>query len=164
MRTRRWRDAAIELFHTASEKVRTNSMTAIADPAFWRGRRVLLTGHTGFKGTWAALWLSRAGAHVTGLALPPSDDPAFFDLVKAGSAVDHRIADLREPAAVTKVVREARPEIVLHMAAQSLVRRAFREPVQTIATNTLGTVHLLDAIRSAEGLRAVLVVTTDKVY
>lgn len=132
--------------------------------SFWQGQRVLLTGHTGFKGGWAALWLKQAGAIVTGLALPPHVGPTLFDLAHVGGDVDHRIADLRDPEAVRAVVAAANPEVVLHFGAQALVRRGVREPVETFATNVLGTAHLLDALRSAKRLRAILVVTTDKVY
>jgi CDP-glucose 4,6-dehydratase len=125
---------------------------------------VLLTGHTGFKGTWAALWLMRSGARVTGLSLPPQGQPSFFELAKAQDGLDHRAADLRDRDAVAAIVAEARPEIVLHMAAQAIVRRAAREPIETIATNVLGTAHLLDALRTSAALRAILVVTSDKVY
>jgi CDP-glucose 4,6-dehydratase len=134
------------------------------DADFWRGRRVLLTGHTGFKGSWAALWLKRAGAKVTGLALPPDTDPALFDLAGVDGDVDHHVVDLRDRSAVAEAVAGSRPEIVIHLAAQAIVNRAVREPVETFATNVLGAVHLLDALRSASGLAAILVVTTDKVY
>lgn len=125
---------------------------------------MLLTGHTGFKGSWAALWLKRAGAVVTGLALPPDTEPALFDLAGVAADLDHRIADVRDDVAVAEIVAETRPEIVLHVAAQAIVLRAAREPVETIATNALGTAHLLDALRSSPALKAVLVLTTDKVY
>jgi len=131
---------------------------------FWRGRRVLLTGHTGFKGAWAALWLARMGARVHGLALPPGTEPNPFDILEVGSAVSSHIADIRDARAVRQAVSEARPEIVVHMAAQALVRRSYREPVETFATNVTGTLHLLDALRDSDDLQAVLVVTSDKVY
>ncbi len=139
-------------------------MNAVLDPALWRHRRVLLTGHTGFKGTWAALWLKQAGAVVTGVALPADTEPAFFEVAGAAGDVDHRIADLRDRDAVAGIVAACRPEIVLHMAAQAIVRRAARDPVSTVATNVLGTAHLLEALRESPDLKAVLVVTTDKVY
>ena len=136
----------------------------LPDPAFWAGRRVLLTGHTGFKGSWAALWLARLGARVTGLALAPEGPEHHFGLARVGGALDDRRADLRDPDAVAAVVRDARPEIVLHMAAQALVRRSLRDPLGTFATNVQGTGNLLDALRAQAPGAAVLVVTSDKVY
>jgi CDP-glucose 4,6-dehydratase len=134
------------------------------NPDFWRGRRVLLTGHTGFKGSWAALWLARLGAETTGFALPPDASPALFDLARVGSDLRSRIGDLRDPAAVDAAVAAADPEIVLHFAAQPLVRRAIADPVETFATNVMGTVNLLQALRASPSLSRVLIVTSDKVY
>lgn len=134
------------------------------DPAFWRGRRVLLTGHTGFKGAWAALWLDRLGAAVSGLALAPEGEPNLYGMIGGDGLACSHIADLRDAGAVARVVAQAAPEIVIHMAAQSLVRRSVAEPVATVATNVMGTAHLLQALRDRPGLRAVLVVTSDKVY
>ena len=135
----------------------------IPDPSFWRGRRVLVTGHTGFKGGWAALWLRELGAEVTGFALPPETEPSLFAMLGAAAGASI-LGDLRDPAAVAEAVARARPEIVLHMAAQPLVRQSYAAPAETFAVNVMGTVHLLDALRRAEGLAAVLVVTSDKVY
>ena len=131
---------------------------------FWRGRRVLLTGHTGFKGAWTALWLADMGAIVTGFALAPETSPALFDQASIGDLMESRIGDLRDRAAVTDAVRDVDPEVVIHMAAQPIVRRAIADPVETIAVNVLGTAHLLDALRDAPSLSTVLVVTSDKVY
>lgn len=139
-------------------------MPRLPNPDFWRGRRVLLTGHTGFKGSWAALWLEQLGAEVTGLALDPDTDPSLFTLARVGSGVDSRIVDVRDRDGVQAVVTAAQPQVVLHLAAQPLVRRSIREPVETIAINVMGTTHLLDALRRQAGLEAVLVVTSDKVY
>ncbi len=132
--------------------------------AFWRDRRVLLTGHTGFKGAWLALWLENLGAKVFGLALPPDTEPALFALLQPMTGLTSRLADIRDPDAVAAAVAEARPSVVIHMAAQALVRRSYRLPVETLCTNVMGTAYLLDSLRGAEGLDAVLVVTTDKVY
>lgn len=130
---------------------------------FWAGKRVLLTGHTGFKGAWLAFWLERLGARVTGLALPPEAGPALYTLL-APLAVDSHTVDLRDGEGVARALEAADPELILHLAAQSLVRRSYADPVGTAATNIQGTVHLLEAARSLAGLAAMLVVTTDKVY
>jgi len=139
-------------------------MTGRLDPAFWRGRRVLLTGQTGFKGAWGALWLSRMGARVVGFALAPETEPSLYQGAGVAADIDSHIGDLRDRDEVRRVVQAADPEIVLHMAAQAIVRRAFHDPVGTVASNVLGTVHLLDALRTAPSLRVVLVITSDKVY
>ena len=135
------------------------------DQAFWRGRRVLLTGHTGFKGSWLAMWLAKMGAHVTGMALRPDTSPSLFVLagVERLLAASH-FADIRDPALTAAIVREAQPEIVLHLAAQPLVRQSYAQPVATFATNVMGTVHVLDALRGVDTARVALMVTTDKVY
>ncbi|MEL6992857.1 MAG: CDP-glucose 4,6-dehydratase, partial [Pseudomonadota bacterium] len=135
------------------------------DRAFWAGRRVLVTGHTGFKGSWLALWLADLGAQVHGLALDPNTTPNHFDLAGIGAhlAADHRV-DLRDQEATQAAIFETAPEIVFHMAAQPLVRRAHAEPVETFATNVMGTVHVLDALRRVPELVACVAITTDKVY
>lgn len=134
------------------------------DRAFWRGRRVLLTGHTGFKGAWLALWLEDLGARVFGLALPPDTEPSLFALLQPIAGLSSLMADIRDPAAVAAAVNEARPSVVIHMAAQALVRRSYRLPVETLCTNVMGTAYLLNSLRAANELQAVVVVTTDKVY
>lgn len=137
---------------------------ALPDPAFWRGKRVLLTGHTGFKGAWLAQWLQRLGARVTGLALAPATQPNLFDLAGLAQSLDSRVLDIRDAGALAAVVSEVKPEIVLHLAAQALVRESYRDPVATYASNVMGTVHLLDALRLHPGTRVAVLVTTDKVY
>ena len=134
------------------------------NPDFWSGKRVLLTGHTGFKGSWAAIWLSAMGAKVTGLALAPDQAPALFELADVGSLVESRIADLRDQAAVERALGSETFDLVLHMAAQPIVRTSIEDPVATFAANVLGTAHLLQALRSQSALQAVLVITSDKVY
>jgi CDP-glucose 4,6-dehydratase len=134
-----------------------------SDRSFWRGKRVVLTGHTGFKGAWLALWLRRLGAEVTGIALA-AEQPSLYRLVDLETTIASRTIDLRDAAAIAAAVRAARPEIVFHLAAQALVRASYREPLATFATNTMGTAHLLDALRDAPDVRVAVVVTTDKVY
>ena len=137
------------------------------DPDFWRGKRVLLTGHTGFKGAWLALWLQRLGAQVTGVALPPATEPNLFTLAQlgqAGAGIESHFCDIRSPQALAMRVRAARPEVVLHLAAQALVRPGYAAPLDTFSTNVMGTAHLLDALRGLAGVRVAVVVTTDKVY
>ena len=135
------------------------------DSSFWRGKRVLLTGHTGFKGAWAAIWLARMGAEVTGLALPPDQEPSLYELAGVDRllAAEHLI-DLRDFEAVRTAAAGGPYDLVLHMAAQPIVRAAIEDPVGTFATNVMGTAHLLQALREETMLQAVLVVTTDKVY
>jgi CDP-glucose 4,6-dehydratase len=140
------------------------ALTASVSPEFWRERRVLLTGHTGFKGGWAALWLARMGAQVTGLALAPEAGPSLFALAGISGDTVSYIADLADRDAVAHIAAAANPDVVLHLAAQALVRRAAKRPLETFSTNVLGTVHLLDALRACPSLKAVLVVTSDKVY
>lgn len=130
---------------------------------FWRGRKVLLTGHTGFKGAWLSCWLGELGAEVTGLALATETKPNMFDLVSP--RIRSVIGDVRDAELVARVVRESRPEVVIHMAAQALVRRSYRDPIETYATNVMGTVHVLEAIRKhGAEVRSVVVVTSDKCY
>lgn len=128
------------------------------------GRRVLVTGNTGFKGAWLCLWLRRLGATVAGLALDPPSQPSLFALIGRESGLAHTHGDIRDFEAVRRVVADFRPELVLHLAAQALVRPSFAEPVQTFATNVMGTVNLLEACRQTDGVRAVVNVTSDKCY
>lgn len=134
------------------------------DPAFWAGRRVFLTGHTGFKGSWLSLWLQKMEAEVTGFALEPSTNPSLFTEARVDAGMTSIIGDIRDPEALKRALVDAEPEIVIHMAAQPLVRASYDDPVGTYATNVMGTVHLLEAIRLASGVRACCIVTTDKCY
>ncbi|WP_295444567.1 CDP-glucose 4,6-dehydratase [uncultured Thiodictyon sp.] len=134
------------------------------DPGFWRGKRVLLTGHTGFKGAWLAFWLSQLGARVTGIALASVTTPNLCALAEIPCLVDSHECDIRDATALAARVAAADPEIVLHLAAQSLVRASYRDPLGTFATNVLGTANLLEALRVVCALRVVVAVTTDKVY
>jgi CDP-glucose 4,6-dehydratase len=137
-------------------------MLAAHEAGFWRGRRVLLTGHTGFKGAWMSLWLHSLGADVTGFALAPATHPNLWSVVANG--IRSIIGDVRDGAAFGAAVVSTDPEIVIHMAAQALVRESYRDPLGTFATNVMGTANLLQACRALRNLRAVLIVTSDKVY
>jgi len=128
----------------------------------YRGRRVLVTGHTGFKGSWLSAWLTQIGAHVTGFALPPATSPNHWDLL-ALPVTDIR-GDIRDLAAVQRTIHDHHPEIIFHLSAQPLVRRSYRDPLESWSTNVMGTANLLEACRDARDLRAIVVVTTDKVY
>ncbi|HUQ77868.1 MAG TPA: CDP-glucose 4,6-dehydratase [Patescibacteria group bacterium] len=133
------------------------------DDAF-RGELVFVTGHTGFKGTWLAHWLAGLGAQVTGYALDPPTDPNLFDAIDLGSRVKHVVADVRDLARLTAEVQAAEPSVIFHLAARALVRRAYAEPRDTFETNVMGTVNVLEAARACPSVRAVVIVTTDKVY
>ncbi len=146
--------------------MRAGTLRAVPiDPSFWAGRRVLLTGHTGFKGAWLSLWLQSLGARVTGLSAGPPTQPSLYELAAVGADMDELVCDVRDGEALAGALRSARPEIVLHLAAQPLVRRSLRDPVLTYAVNVLGTVNLLEAVRlHGEHVRSVVVVTSDKCY
>ncbi|MDA3834673.1 MAG: CDP-glucose 4,6-dehydratase [Spirochaetales bacterium] len=131
---------------------------------FWRGKRVFITGHTGFKGSWLCLWLNSLGANVSGYALAPPTDPSLYDLAKVDGLVDSTIGDVRDAESLQLALLSADPQIIIHMAAQPLVRESYRTPVETYAVNVMGTVHLLDAIRKCSSVKAVVNVTTDKCY
>jgi CDP-glucose 4,6-dehydratase len=131
---------------------------------FWKGKKVLVTGHTGFKGSWLALWLRSLGARVAGYALKPPTTPSLWALIEAKAGVASTIADIRDLAALSKALQAFQPDIVFHLAAQSLVHPSYDDPVGTYATNVMGTVHLLEAVRRSAGVRAVVNVTSDKCY
>lgn len=134
------------------------------DAAFWRGKRVVVTGHTGFKGGWLTLWLRRLGATVTGISLPPATTPDLFTLARVAEGVGSHLTDIRDREAVARIIRQADPQAVFHLAAQPLVRPSYEDPIGTFAVNVMGTAHVLDALRLCPNLRVVVAITTDKVY
>lgn len=134
------------------------------NPAFWSGRRVFLTGHTGFKGGWLALWLQEMGAELYGYALPPQTDPSLWQAARLRERIPGEFADIRDSRYLAETIRRFQPEIVLHLAAQPLVRESYRTPTDTYAVNVMGTVNLLEAVRQCESVRSLLVVTSDKCY
>ena len=131
---------------------------------FYSGKKVLVTGHTGFKGSWLTEWLLMMGAKVTGFALAPNTEPALFDQLGLAERCDHRIGDIRDRALVRKVIHEIRPDVIFHLAAQPLVRASYAQPIETYETNVMGTAHVLDALRNADWPCAAVMITTDKVY
>ncbi|WP_342120259.1 CDP-glucose 4,6-dehydratase [Pseudoduganella sp. OTU4001] len=134
------------------------------NPAFWHGKRVFLTGHTGFKGSWLSLWLQSLGAQVTGYALAPASQPSLFETAGVAAGMRHLEGDVRDAAALQAALQAAQPEIVIHMAAQALVRYSYAHPVETYATNVMGLVNLFEAVRATPGIKAVVNVTSDKCY
>jgi CDP-glucose 4,6-dehydratase len=134
------------------------------NPQFWQGKRVFLTGHTGFKGSWLSLWLQSLGAELTGYALAPPTNPSLFEEAGVAKGMTSLVGDVRDLLALQAALDKAQPEIVIHMAAQPLVRYSYQNPVETYAVNVMGTVHLLEAIRHTPSVRAVVNVTTDKCY
>ena len=133
-------------------------------PEFWQGRKVLMTGHTGFKGSWLSLWLQSMGAKLHGIALQPPTTPALFDVAQVAKGMESIIADIRDASAIARLVKDFQPEIIIHMAAQPLVRLSYQQPIETYATNVMGTVHVLEAARHAGSVRAIVNITTDKCY
>jgi CDP-glucose 4,6-dehydratase len=136
----------------------------VVNPSFWRGKRVFLTGHTGFKGGWLALWLQQMGANVTGYALAPNTTPNLFNAASVGDGMTSIINDIRDHTTLANAITAHQPDVVFHLAAQPLVRRSYAEPRETYETNVIGTVNLLDAIRATPCVRAVVIVTSDKCY
>ncbi len=131
---------------------------------FWHGKRVVVTGHTGFKGSWLCAWLEHLGARTCGIALPPETEPSLCTLTHIEQRVETRHVDIRDGSGLQEAIANFAPEIILHLAAQSLVRRSYREPAETFATNVMGTVNVLEAVRKTPSVRAVVVVTSDKCY
>ncbi len=131
---------------------------------FWKGKRVLITGHTGFKGSWLTFWLNLLGAEVCGYSLEAESQPNLFENLSLDKKIQSNIGDIRSLENFSKIILDFQPEIVFHLAAQSLVRKSYREPVETYTTNVIGTVNVLEAIRSVESVKSVVVITTDKVY
>lgn len=134
------------------------------NPGFWRGKRVFLTGHTGFKGSWLSLWLRHLEAQVTGYALPPPTRPSLFEQARVHEGMISLLGDIRDVRGLMSAMQEASPEIVIHMAAQPLVRQSYIDPVETYSTNVMGTVHMFEAVRRTSSVRAVVNITTDKCY
>jgi CDP-glucose 4,6-dehydratase len=141
---------------------RESALEDVVNP--WQGRRVFLTGHTGFKGGWLSQWLARRGARIRGYALDPAGPPDFFAATGVGDVLDDVRGDIRDYAKLEAAMREFRPEVVFHLAAQPLVRRSYADPLETYATNVMGTAHVLEAVRKTASARAVVCVTTDKCY
>ena len=131
---------------------------------FWRGKRVLVTGHTGFKGVWLSQWLQMLGAEVSGISLPPTSTPNLFQLVGLGAQIEGHFCDIKAAVALSNLIHELRPEVVFHLAAQPLVRASYRDPLATFASNIMGTANVLDAMRDLDSVRVAVMITTDKVY
>jgi len=140
------------------------ALEGLVKQGFWAGKRVLLTGHTGFKGSWLSLWLAQLGATVSGCALPPEGQRNLFEAADVAQHIDHRLCDIRDLESLGDALRSVQPDVVLHLAAQSLVRRSYVRPIETYQTNVMGTLNLLEAVRSADGVRSCVIVTTDKCY
>ena len=141
-----------------------NTERSQLDRSYWHGRRVLVTGHTGFKGSWLAIWLDQLGCQVTGLSLKPLTDPALFEIANISALCESHFVDIRDVQKVLDLVETIQPEVVFHLAAQALVRQGYRDPIKTFSTNTMGTANILEAIRLTCSAKAMVMVTTDKVY
>ena len=139
-------------------------LTGKVDPLFWRDKKVFLTGHTGFKGSWLSLWLSDMGATVKGYALAPNTSPSLFEEARVSNVLDSQIGDIRDLDQLKNCMSAFNPDVLIHMAAQPLVRLSYKEPVETYSTNVMGTVNVLEAARACKNLKAIVSVTTDKCY
>lgn len=133
-------------------------------PSFWRGKKVLITGHTGFKGSWLSLWLQKTGAEVVGFALAPPTSPNLFTVANVADGMSTVEGDIRSLGQLDAVIGEHKPDIVIHMAAQSLVRYSYDEPIETLETNVMGTANILESVRHSNSVRAILIITSDKCY
>jgi CDP-glucose 4,6-dehydratase len=139
-------------------------LKAIVDATFWKGKKVFLTGHTGFKGSWLSLWLNILGAEVRGYSLEPPTTPSMFQEAGLKNYIDSEIGDIRDASKISKSMQDFDPDILIHMAAQPLVRLSYQQPIETYSTNVMGTLHVLEAARGCKNLRAIVNVTTDKCY
>jgi CDP-glucose 4,6-dehydratase len=140
------------------------ALMRLPNAGFWAGKKVFLTGHTGFKGGWLSMWLQALGAEVCGFALPPATTPNLFEVAGIANILTHHVGDIRNRAALASAMRAFQPDVVLHLAAQALVRESYQTPVETFATNVMGTLYFLDAVRAAPSVQATVIVTSDKVY
>lgn len=136
----------------------------VVNPGFWKGKKILITGHTGFKGAWLSLWLQKLEAYLVGYSLEPPTEPNLFQIAGIKSGMVSNFGDVRDLALLTKTFEHHRPDIVIHMAAQSLVRQSYQDPVETFQTNVIGTVHVLEAARRCQFVKAIIIVTSDKCY
>ncbi len=134
------------------------------DPSFWKGKRVFVTGHTGFKGGWICLWLKHLGVEVIGYSLEPATVPSLFEAADVGEGMQSIFGDIRDHAKLSKAISESKPDVVIHMAAQPLVRYSYAQPAETYEVNVMGTVHLLEGVRATPSVKAVVNVTSDKCY
>lgn len=146
------------------EKVVTDNIHSHDCNSSWNGKRVLVTGHTGFKGSWLTIWLKKLGCDVTGISLPPSTSPSLYELAKVSSLCNSHLIDIRDVTILKKAIKQSEPQVVFHLAAQALVRQSYHDPLETISTNTMGTANVLEAIRETPSVKSVVVITTDKVY
>lgn len=139
-------------------------MEGLVNDSFWKNKRVLITGHTGFKGSWLSLWLQKLQAEVVGFALSPSTNPSMFEIAEVAQGMTSIAGDIRNFDHVLSVIKEYKPEIIFHLAAQSLVRRSYKNPLETYSTNVMGTAHVFEAARLTQGVRVIINVTSDKCY